>query len=235
MKTQTMISVTAAFLILTGCEAATVRVENVTAASPQVVPVQQDPVVVPPAQDPITPPPAQAPEVWAFGGGLGTLGSPYLITREEDVDHIRDFPSAYYSVTQDINMAGIDFQPIPSFNGVLYGNNFQIVNLAIHTQGSTRAAFVDTLGGTLVNVKILNAVVSSQSGFASLVAGSALSTALVSSCSITGTVTSPLGGNGFNTGIGAPYYVSKANGARFLNATQNVRFNGNTVNATLNN
>lgn len=181
-----------------------------------------------------SPSPSPSPTPYAFGGGNGTQSNPYELETATDVQNIGQAPSAYFTVVQDINMSGASFQPIASFAGTIYGNNKQLYNLAIATTGSTTAALFQsvTSTATIVQLKLVNVTISSQSGYATGFAGTLRG--FISNCSISGTITSPLGGNGFNTGTGNSVYVTKPSPGSVVNTTQNVQFNGNTVNATLN-
>lgn len=135
---------------------------------------------------------------------------------------------------QDIDMSGIaNFRPLAAFSGTIYGNNHQLYNLVISTAGAAQAGLFTQLSGTIVNLVLSNVTISSQSGYATGFAGVVTGTGLISSCGISGTIMSPLGGNGFNTGIGNSVYTTLQAGGSVVNTTQAVRFNGNTVNATI--
>ncbi len=171
------------------------------------------------------------PAAYAFGGGTGTIGSPYIVQNATDVQHIKDFPAAYFWLNNNVNMAGISFQPIASFSGVFYGNNYELDNLTINLAVAGTASFIQSLSGTLVSLKLF-AVSISGLNYASGFAGNITASGLISGSSISGNITSPSGGNGFNTGTGNPTYVSKNPSGSVVTTTQNVTFNGNHVTAS---
>lgn len=72
-----------------------------------------------------------------FGGGDGTELSPFIIEDAFDLNTIRQhaMSESYFTVVNDINMDippfnGIGgWEPIPRFNGMIYGNGHKITNL----------------------------------------------------------------------------------------------------------
>jgi hypothetical protein len=173
-----------------------------------------EPVVVeePDPQDP----------VYTFGGGTGTQQDPYLLEVAEDILHIGDFPAAHFALQNNINMGNITMETLPAFSGVLYGNNFTIFNFKIvHSTGI--AALFQSVSGTLVQLKISNMRATGTTyaaGFAGHVTG------MLSSCQVSGTIVSPQGGNGVNSGVGTALYVTKSSGAQVIAPKYNVTFNG---------
>ncbi len=173
-----------------------------------------------------SPSPSASPTPYVFSGGAGTSGNPYQLETAQDVQNIGQASSAYFTVVQDINMSGISFSPITSFSGTLYGNNRHLYNLTITTTGSTKAVLFTSMSGTLVGLVIQN-VTSSAATYAGGLVGSL--TGLVSACGTSGVISSPSGGNGFNTGTGNSVYVTKSGAGSVINTTQAVTFNGNNV------
>lgn len=190
-------------------------------------PPSVDPVADDPSQDPADPQdedPVADPTPYAFtGGGAGTVSDPYTLLTPVDVAHIKDFPAAQFELVQDINMAGATFEPIASFSGVLYGNNFIIHHFSIAPTSGTAAMF-QSLSGTVIQLKLQNVTVTGTA-YAASIAG-ALS-GMISSCSLYSVnIASPTGGNGVNTGVGRPFYVTKTGGASVIGSTYDVFFNG---------
>lgn len=220
--------------------APTPKVESApTDSIPEAVPTQDEApkVVASPTVSPTPSPtptvtPSPTPTPYAFPGGNGTIGSPYHLDTAADVQHIDEHSSAYFTVTQDIDMSGVVFTPLHAFSGVLYGNNHHFYHLVIAKTDGTTAALFASLSGTIVSLVIQSATISSN-GYAAGFAGTLTGSALISSGSVSGTITSGLGGNGFNTGTGNGVYVTKSAGSTVTNVQQSVVFNGNTVNATL--
>lgn len=192
--------------------------------SPSVTPTPSPSVTPTPTP---TPTPTVTPAPYAYGGGNGTIGTPYLLDTQADVQHIADHLDAYFSLTQDINMAGISFAPLGAFSGTLYGHTHHLYNMHIVGAGTAVAAMFTSVSGTIVQLVLQNVTVTGG-GFSAGFAGNL--TGLISTCQITGTITSPSGGNGDNTGIGNPVYVTVSGGGTVVTTSQNVQFNGNTVN-----
>ncbi|MCB6603237.1 hypothetical protein LI129_20800, partial [Erysipelatoclostridium ramosum] len=64
--------------------------------------------------------------------GDGTKSDPYQITKPIDFSILKQKPSAYYKLMNDIDMNSIDdFQPVESFKGHFDGNNKVIRNVTM--------------------------------------------------------------------------------------------------------
>ena len=62
--------------------------------------------------------------------GAGTSGDPYQVWNAEDLDHVRDFPSAEFKQMDDIEWDDANhWLPVPSFTGVYDGDNKKITGL----------------------------------------------------------------------------------------------------------
>ena len=73
----------------------------------------------------------------ALAGGTGTSGDPYLVATSAQLNEVRDFPSAHFKQTADIDL--IDYEnwlPIGDsdipFSGCYDGQNYKISNLTIN-------------------------------------------------------------------------------------------------------
>jgi hypothetical protein len=70
-----------------------------------------------------------------FAGGMGTSFHPYLLSTAEHVDQIRNYPNAFYELTDDLSLSSMNWTPIGSenhpFTGTLNGNGFKITDLTI--------------------------------------------------------------------------------------------------------
>lgn len=97
-----------------------------------------------------SPSPSATPAPYAFGGGSGTTADPYRLDTATDVEHIADYPSAVFSVTQDINMNGHPIvNGLTDFAGTLKGNGRQLYNLAVISTNGQNAALFRALTGTV--------------------------------------------------------------------------------------
>ena len=203
--------------ILTACNSATTT---------QVVPLAVVATASPTASPSPSPSVSPSPVPYSFGGGAGTSGSPYQIDTATDVTHIGDYPSAYYNVTQDINMNGVTFTSIPSFSGVIYGGGWIISNLTVSGSG---ASFIGTLSGTITSLS-LDTVAINSSDYGAAFAQAITATGGVNYCHVTGSITSPSAlGDGYHAGTGNPVYVTRATGGTVTATTMNAQFNGSTV------
>lgn len=118
--------------------------------------------------------------------------------------------------------------PLPAFSGTLYGHNYELFKLKITGTTEQKAALFVSVSGTIVQL-ILAQTVATGSQYVAGFAGHL--TGMISACTITGTITSPSGGNGYNTGVGTPIYVTKGASATVPGTTMSVDFNGNHVSA----
>lgn len=134
--------------------------------------------------------------------GSGTQTDPYLISTPEDLNAIRNNLTAYYELTNDIDMSAWgNWMPIaPSttnrFEGYIDGKGHKIINLKIISNAEF-AAFIgnargDVSNGYIKNLGLENVYVESdKNNVAGLVAVSAKTT--ITNCYVTGTIknTSP--------------------------------------------
>ena len=121
-------------------------------------------------------------------GGEGTEQNPYRITTAEELKNINSNLSAYYRIENDIDMSGIDFEPIGNesdgaFTGTLDGNGFTIKNLNLEKEGNKYVGLIGCLEGTVKNIKLENVVVNGKSArYVGAVAGYVEENALVDNC-----------------------------------------------------
>ncbi|WP_305113360.1 family 20 glycosylhydrolase [Thomasclavelia cocleata] len=94
--------------------------------------------------------------------GSGTKNIPYLIRSVDDLNLMSEiinndtaYESAYYKLTTDLDMSGIDFNPITRFTGVFDGDQHYILNLNINTPSIENTGLIGFLnGGTIKNLGI---------------------------------------------------------------------------------
>lgn len=80
------------------------------------------------------------------------------IATAADFDKIRKNPSGGFVLTADIDMAGVDFKPIPNFSGSLDGQNHFIKNLRFENKDANEAGFIANFDGTFIrNLGFINA------------------------------------------------------------------------------
>ena len=95
--------------------------------------------------NPTLPTKAQA-ATYKFSAGDGSVGNPYIIKTPQDLRAIENDLNASYKLANDINLAGINWQPIGQdsrgdntpFQGILDGNGHSIKGLTFNTYSSLR-------------------------------------------------------------------------------------------------
>lgn len=117
------------------------------------------------------------------------------------------------------------------FSGILYGNNHSISDVRMSSSNGATIAFFGAVSGTVVELGLGNLNMSSN-GYAAGLVGTL--SGFISGCGVGGTITSGLGGNGYNTGTGNVLAVTVLNTATIYNSTEGGTFNGNKILATLN-
>ena len=90
-----------------------------------------------------------------YGGGSGTSASPYLISCYRHLINISKNNSAYYKLTNNINLGGKgDWSPIQSFYGNIAGDSYTISNMKVNVSTSEKHyGFFETNYGTISNLK----------------------------------------------------------------------------------
>ncbi len=88
------------------------------------------------------------------GSGLGTSGSPYIITTCSQLEEVSNVPSADYTLGNDINCGSFgNFNPIATstnFSGVLNGDGKTISNLTIVSTSSNYGGLFGRTSGALI-------------------------------------------------------------------------------------
>lgn len=98
-----------------------------------------------------------------FTNGDGSMENPYEVSTAEQLEAVRNDLSAYYVQTCDIDLSGIDWEPIGSedapFAGSYDGDGHEVQNLSL-----TSVYSVNSIGlwgcashkSTIANVKLVN-------------------------------------------------------------------------------
>ena len=99
--------------------------------------------------------------------GEGTAASPYLINNLEELvwfqNHVNsgnNYQGKVVKLNADIDLGGMEWTPISTFNGVFDGGNHTISNLVISGNNSNAGFFGQTNNGEIKNLTIHNAKVS---------------------------------------------------------------------------
>lgn len=120
--------------------------------------------------------------------GTGTSADPYMIYNATDLQSIKNNLSANYRLANDIDMSGVDFQPIDQgnfFKGTLDGASHAIKNINIKT-GKIRTGFFEIISGaTIQNLNIELPTVNSTRTYTGVLAGS-ITNSTIKNINITG-------------------------------------------------
>ena len=163
--------------------------------------------------------------------GEGTEASPYLINNVDELVWFRDnvdkqaqdgttqYAGKYIKLTADIDLAGINWNPIGSmsgdhgsFKGVFDGDNHIISNLNVVQEGNGIGFFARTSGNAVVkNLKFNNVTVKStnNSNYVGGVVGNAYASTKIENVHVTGNVL--VSGRGYIGGIAGHGYVVMEN------------------------
>jgi len=89
-----------------------------------------------------------------FDGGDGSVASPYIISNESALDYVRNDGTKNYKIVANITLTKV-WTPIPAFSGSLDGGKFKVTGLTIN---STLAndGFINTNTGTIKDIQFLN-------------------------------------------------------------------------------
>ena len=105
-----------------------------------------------------------------FSGGDGTAESPYQIANGAQFYYFtQKCETAYYELTDDIDLGNQPFPIISKFTGVLDGNDHKIVNLNITSGTSNYTAMIGICTGTVKNLSVYGTVESTKSYTAAIV------------------------------------------------------------------
>ena len=124
--------------------------------------------------------------------GSGTEANPYLISSASDILRIHNDLDGYYKLTADINMQGIEYEPVGNeyegaFTGTIDGNGHTISNLNINLPENKYVGLVGFLEGTVKNLN-LNNVNACGYNYIGGIAGYAEEGSKIYNCSVTGTI-----------------------------------------------
>ena len=92
-----------------------------------------------------------------FAGGIGTADRPYLISSFAQLNNIKLYPNAHFSLTKNLTASGY-WTPIDEFQGVLDGNNHKIYNLKVNN--TCAAGLFSTNYGKITNLSIVDSSIS---------------------------------------------------------------------------
>lgn len=81
---------------------------------------------------------------------LNPQGFDGTIATAEDVEKFRENPAGNFKLTADIDMAGVEFNPIQNFTGTLDGQGHFIRNVSYDNKDTDKAAFFATFGGEFI-------------------------------------------------------------------------------------
>ena len=98
----------------------------------------------------------EIPTIYQFTYGSGTELDPYQVWTAADLNGVRDYLSSYFIQMADIDLSGVEWDPIngndTSFEGNYNGNGYKITNITSALFGSTKFATLKNIGLENVNI-----------------------------------------------------------------------------------
>ncbi len=95
-----------------------------------------------------------------FAGGEGTQLNPYKIENYTQLLNMRYYPDKCYMLSYDLDLNGINHEPIfdanEYFEGMFFGNNKTIKNLTVATESNFPSLFGMVMGGFVDNLNLEN-------------------------------------------------------------------------------
>lgn len=105
-----------------------------------------------------------------FVGGDGSQHNPYLIANASQFNRIREYTDKNFKLVADINLSSLlpSWTPIPSFSGVIDGDNHQIRGL-VYSSIATKGGLITNNTGSIKNLLFANVDITTTSAFGVLV------------------------------------------------------------------
>ena len=77
------------------------------------------------------------------------------ITSVEDLEKVRTNPNGIFTLTTDLDLAGVEFTPLPNFQGIFDGAGHVVRNVTVNTPNTSKVGFFAQItGGTIKNLGI---------------------------------------------------------------------------------
>ena len=141
---------------------------------------------------------------YTYEHGAGTEANPYQIWTAADLDGIRHNNEAHFIQMANIDLVGYaNWVPLVLYAGSYDGNNFKIENLTVNSASNLAGLFGYVGWQSIIlikNVKLENVNVTGANNTGGLIGGG---DALISNCSVTGTVTGNNWVGGLIGGLGS--------------------------------
>lgn len=109
-----------------------------------------------------------------FAGGDGTSASPYRIETAQQLQQMAEYPTGYFRLAADIDLAGVEWQPVGDyltpFEGVLDGDGHTVRNLTLALDGQDMVGLFGRIGvgGQVEELTLENVTVSGQDNVGAL-------------------------------------------------------------------
>lgn len=95
-----------------------------------------------------------------------------------------------FHLRNNIDLAGMEWAPIPGFSGTLIGNGYAIQNMKIHAVESDVGLF-SSMTGTISNLKLENVDIEVQGGYENIGALCGVTNGSINGCEVSGTIKAP--------------------------------------------
>ena len=109
-----------------------------------------------------------------FAGGDGTSASPYRIETAQQLQQMAEYPTGYFQLAADIDLACVEWQPVGDyltpFEGVLDGDGHTVRNLTLALDGQDMVGLFGRIGvgGQVEELTLENVTVSGQDNVGAL-------------------------------------------------------------------
>ncbi|HIX12066.1 MAG TPA: hypothetical protein H9985_00420, partial [Candidatus Anaerofilum faecale] len=109
-----------------------------------------------------------------FAGGDGTSASPYRIETAQQLQQMAEYPTGYFQLAADIDLAGVEWQPVGDyltpFEGALDGDGHTVSNLTLALDGQDMVGLFGRIGvgGQVEELTLENVTVSGQDNVGAL-------------------------------------------------------------------
>lgn len=108
-----------------------------------------------------------------MAGGSGTEADPYQISTIADLQYVRENPSSYYVIINDLDGSEFNFKPIDNFTGSIDGQSHNISNINIQSYLYT-GVFSNLYEARIKNINFIDPVLNvNGASYAGVIAGMA--------------------------------------------------------------
>ncbi|TVQ91568.1 MAG: hypothetical protein EA397_09505 [Deltaproteobacteria bacterium] len=143
-----------------------------------------------------------APDPGHWSGGLGAPERPYLVSTADALDAVRTASHCHFQLTNDIDLDGRVWHPIPNLSGGIDGAGHAVFNLSIDRPSGERQGFIDELEGYIREIGFYDVFVRARRSVGAVVVTTTEgSGALISGVEVSGEVVGQRSMGGIVAGV----------------------------------